>query len=453
MKFNLDEQTFRDLGIFETYQGERSIIGMFKPISLQGKETLKRIFKTPSTSLKVIEDRLSSIQYIEKYGLGFDIDKSDLDFIEHYISRGNKPTEISNYRALEKGIWNYLKPSNAYYIIRRGVYDTLFQLDAIYTWAQEMQKNSLPTQLNIYVNTILSTIEHEDFAITKQLKGKKKLSIVNTHRCDYLFRYLGYDRLLKILGVIYQLDVFQAAVLTKKEYKLTYPKFTNHPKTEIKIKGVFHPLLTKPITNDFYLHSDKNICFLTGSNMAGKSTLLKSIGLSVYLAHLGFPVPSCEMETSLMNGLITTINLSDDIISGHSHFYSEVLRVKEVAQSINKYHNMLVIFDELFRGTNVKDAFDASKAVIEAFSTVKTSLFIVSTHIVEVAKELETLKSIDFKYLETSFLNNKPKFNYKLKNGITEERVAMWVINSERVIETIMMHQNGNECKRALEGG
>ena len=98
--------------------------------------------------------------------------------------------------------------------------------------------------------------------------------------------------------------------------------------------------------------------------MAGKSTFLKALGVAIYISHLGFPVPAEKMSTTIYNGIITTINLSDNMNRGYSHFYSEVRRVKEVANKLKEKNRLLVIFDELFRGTNVKDAFDASLLII-----------------------------------------------------------------------------------------
>ncbi|MEH3114876.1 MutS-related protein [Pedobacter terrae] len=78
--------------------------------------------------------------------------------------------------------------------------------------------------------------------------------------------------------------------------------------------------------------------------MAGKSTFLKSVGISIYLAHLGFPVPAANMETGIWQGLISTINLPDNLNQGYSHFYNEVLRVKQVAEKIKVSKNIFCDF-------------------------------------------------------------------------------------------------------------
>lgn len=105
--------------------------------------------------------------------------------------------------------------------------------------------------------------------------------------------------------------------------------------------------------------------------MSGKSTFLKTIGLHIYLAHLGFPVPAKKLKISIFDGLFTTINLADNLNLGYSHFYSEVKKVKDIVLKINSKKNLIVIFDELFRGTNVKDAYDASLIIISTLAKIR----------------------------------------------------------------------------------
>src|SRR5690606_17962099 len=120
---------------------------------------LRWLFNNPIACSKVIGDRQSAIGYIQKQEIHLEIDKEDLDFIDHYLSRSNKPTTISWYRAWERGIWNYVKPTNAYYIIRRGVADTLLQLNAVYSWAKNNENDELPSLVSDFINTVISTLE------------------------------------------------------------------------------------------------------------------------------------------------------------------------------------------------------------------------------------------------------------------------------------------------------
>src|SRR6185295_7447432 len=110
---------------------------------------------------------------------------------------------------------------------------------------------------------------------------------------------------------------------------------------------------------------------------------------AVYIAHMGFPVAAKSMEFSVFDGIYTTINLPDNLGIGASHFYAEVLRVKKMASELNSGKSLFIIFDELFRGTNVKDAHEATVAVTNAFAGNKTSMFIISSHIVEAGEALK----------------------------------------------------------------
>lgn len=104
---------------------------------------------------------------------------------------------------------------------------------------------------------------------------------------------------------------------------------------------------------------------------------------------------------------------------------------------LGKGNNLVIIFDELFRGTNVKDAFDASLLVITSLSRIKNNLFFISTHILEVADTLQESESIDFRCFESELINQKPLYDYKLKEGISRERVGMKILQDQNIPEIL----------------
>jgi len=166
---------------------------------------------------------------------------------------------------------------------------------------------------------------------------------------------------------------------------------------------------------------------------------MKSLGIAVYLAHLGFPVAADAMEFSVKDGLYSSINVSDNLNLGYSHFYAEVQRVKTVAQQVSAGHDLVVIFDELFKGTNVKDAYDATLAVTESFSGYRNCCFVVSTHIIEVGEALKTPGDhIRFAYLPTVMDGHVPRYTYRLAAGITSDRHGMMIIENEKILPTIL---------------
>lgn len=223
-----------------------------------------------------------------------------------------------------------------------------------------------------------------------------------------------------------------------RERDFSFPVALTDDEMSIGIKGLFHPALPGAVSNDLEITKSKNIFFLTGANMAGKSTLMKSFGIAVYMAHMGFPVAAKSMTFSIQDGLYTSINVPDNINMGYSHFYAEVLRVKKVAEEVSLSKRLVVIFDELFKGTNVKDAFDATLAVTKALANRKACSFMISTHIIEVGQELgKACDNVTFAYLPTVMRDKVPTYTYKLENGITSDKHGMIIINNEHIVDII----------------
>jgi DNA mismatch repair protein MutS len=196
-------------------------------------------------------------------------------------------------------------------------------------------------------------------------------------------------------------------------------------------------LLYTPVAYDVDLKRQQNFLFLTGANMAGKSTFIKAVGVAVFLAHVGMGVPAQQMQLSLFNGLLSNINVVDNIIQGESYFYNEVQRIKKTIEKINDGKKWLILIDELFKGTNVQDAMKCSTTVIEGLHKMHNSLFILSTHLYEIGEALKVYPNIQFKYFETSVANDQLQFSYQLKDGISNDRLGYLILKREGVVQLL----------------
>jgi DNA mismatch repair ATPase MutS len=191
------------------------------------------------------------------------------------------------------------------------------------------------------------------------------------------------------------------------------------------------------VAYDLTMDKNANFIFLTGANMAGKSTLIKAIGLSVYLSHLGMGVPAKQMQLTLFDGILTNINVEDNLVKGESYFFNEVKRIRETIIKITNGKRWLVLIDEIFKGTNIQDAMKCSTAVIKGLIKMHNGLFILSTHLYEIGEELKTLPSISFKYFETQLINNELFFSYQLKDGISQDRIGYLILQKEGVTKLL----------------
>lgn len=447
MKFEIDKQTISDLELFDKVKGEKSVFSFFEYTkSLGGKKRLESIYSSPLTNIESIEDRIVKIKCFRNSNFDIKIEKDNLDFIEHYLSQQNIPARISFSRSLLTALRNKIRPGNEYYIIQRGTRLLTGWLNEMYSYSAVLL-NDDPDFIKDCKQKFYNKIENTSLRMVMNLKSRVRIMPHEYGKLDFCFRNLESENIRDLLDLLYEIDAYQSVALAADKHGFNFPVLTKEL-NYCKVQGLFHPFIENPVLNDFEFSDGKVVCFLTGPNMAGKSTFLRSISISVYLSHLGFPVPAKSMTTSVFNGLITTINLSDNLNKGYSHFYNEVLRVKYVAERINTVNNIVIVFDELFKGTNVKDAYEASLSVISAFSKFKKGLFAISTHIIEIADELNDNDAIFFKFFEANIVNETPHYDYILKDGVTNERIGMYILRKERVLETIENGINNNAADK-----
>ncbi len=242
---------------------------------------------------------------------------------------------------------------------------------------------------------------------------------------------------LELIEIYSKLDAYYSMACACHKYKLCFPVFVDGDAPVITAKQLFHPLLPTPVAYDVSLQQKDNFLFLTGANMGGKSTFIKAVGVSVYLAHTGMGVPAAAMQLTLFDGLLSNINVVDNIVQGESYFFNEVQRIRKTVEKINDGKKWLILIDELFKGTNVQDAMKCSSTVIEGLLKIKNSLFILSTHLYEIGEGLKKYPNIQFKYFETAVANDQLYFSYQLKDGISNDRLGYLILKREGVVEML----------------
>ncbi|MBS1781519.1 MAG: hypothetical protein JSS78_00460 [Bacteroidetes bacterium] len=242
-------------------------------------------------------------------------------------------------------------------------------------------------------------------------------------------------RLIKIYAL---LDCWHSMSVATVSYHWNFP--TLSPSDEILLSGtaLIHPLLQQPIAYDIHFDTSRNFLFLTGANMSGKTTFMRTLGVAALLAHLGMGVPATSLQISFMDGIVTNMHIEDNLILGESYFFAEIKRMKQTAEKIQSPKTHIVLMDELFKGTNVHDAFDCTKAVVQRLLLHKNHIMVLSTHLYEVAQEFIHKKEISFQYFETDLsLQGDYRFTYQLKDGISKDRIGFRMLQQEKVLELL----------------
>ncbi|AGA69924.1 mismatch repair ATPase (MutS family) [Desulfitobacterium dichloroeliminans LMG P-21439] len=189
-----------------------------------------------------------------------------------------------------------------------------------------------------------------------------------------------------------------------------------------------HPLLTvKRVANDFTLQEPSGIALITGSNMSGKSTFLRTVGTNLLLAYTGAPVCAEHFRCSIFH-LWTCMRVSDNLEQSISSFYAEILRIKEIVEAAKTERSVFFLLDEIFKGTNSHDRHQGAIALIQQLQK-DGAMGLVSTHDLELGdlEKKSNSKIINYHFRE-HYQDNEIFFDYKLREGISTTRNALYLI-------------------------
>ena len=445
MSFIIDKQTLQDLHISGKYKRD-SIFSLYnKTETFGGELLLEKLFQQPFNSPAAIDRQAALVSFFRNSAHIFQINPEDLDiaqsFTNSHSDQGFALTLIHAGRRKQLASLG-LKEEKKY--LESGIRATLRILLHLASYLAELQQqdNTGLLQGSIFEQLWL----REEYGQLLQLQQKietyaEGIPLGLAASCDYQLRHKWSKEIQQSLSAIYHIDLYQSIASVANERGFVRAEVLAAEQQYIQLENVYHPTIPNAVGNDLAFDGEQNLIFLTGANMAGKSTYMKSFGIAIYLAHLGLPVPAKSMSFSVKDGLYSSINVSDDIDMGHSHYYAEVLRVKKVAEYVNQGKNMVVIFDELFKGTNVKDAFEATLTVTRAFRQHHNCQYLISTHIVEVGQQIQQEDdSVQFVYMPTQMRGQVPYYSYRSAKGISSDKHGMVLIQKEKVLE--LLEQN-----------
>ena len=205
----------------------------------------------------------------------------------------------------------------------------------------------------------------------------------------------------------------------------TYPEVTLDP-PYFQASSLGHPLINpeERVCNDVTLPSPGTALIITGSNMSGKSTLLRTIGLNLVLAYTGAPVCAETMKTAYLP-IYSKMQVTDDLSQGVSTYYAELTRIKMVIDAAKLGKPIIYLLDEIFKGTNSQDRILGTKAVIRILSGLPT-LGLLSTHDLELAALADENPGLIKNYhFDDQIENNQISFEYKLKEGVSTSTNAI----------------------------
>jgi DNA mismatch repair ATPase MutS len=433
----IDKITFNDIAVFHTEE-EFSIFHKLNfTKTIGGKEWLRRFFTEPHGDM----NRIIGTQNIIKTFLNHindwppEITNGTIIVMDKFYDYNLDPIPADNnslnslsYKWLHSADYSMLKYSIKHFAdFFRGIHKILHLFIGV----------ELPANLHFYIERMAKVVAEVPLQRLAKRDPAMKFTLNENIFYGYHLRVTYRNAVQELMEIFSRLEAWYSMAVAVKTYDLKFPEFIEQEQPYLQAEGLYHVLLQRPVAYDLVMDPDQNFVFLTGANMAGKSTLIKSVGAAVFLAHIGMGIPARYMKLTLFDGLLSNINVADNISKGESYFFNEVQRIKNTIYKINDGKKWLVLIDELFKGTNVQDAMKCSLAVIKGLIKIKNSLFILSTHLYEIGDELKSYSNISFKYFETTVTDDQLAFSYQLKNGISNDRIGYVILKREKVVEML----------------
>jgi DNA mismatch repair ATPase MutS len=211
-------------------------------------------------------------------------------------------------------------------------------------------------------------------------------------------------------------ELIAIATLSYNHQNWSFP--TIEGQFSLSTNAIGHPLIQeqKRVDNDYQLLAQPTVDIVTGSNMAGKSTFLRTLGINMVLAYAGAPVCANSMSLSIFK-VLTYMRIKDSLNESTSTFKAELDRLKMILSHVALHPNSLVLIDEMLRGTNSRDKYLGSKVFIEKLLQLQTpTLF--ATHDLQLSELIDVHKETVRNYhFDIQITNGEMKFDYKIKSG------------------------------------
>jgi DNA mismatch repair ATPase MutS len=433
----IDQYTYLDLSIFHPEEEYSVFHRLNFTRTIGGKEYLMRYFRQPFDNVEKIRETQRIIQLIlerlDQWPMG--ISNGTMLVIDRFYDYQLDPLPESaniisayTYRILHSPDYSLVNFSIGHFA---DFVRTLKELIALF------DGTDVPKKMQQLLERARKLLNYEIIHEIAKRPKEQKYEVAETVYYGYYFHTIFKPASEVLLEIYSQFDAWYSMAMAVKTFHLQFPDFVDSEDPYFEAEGLYHLLLQQPVPYDVKMNIDSNFIFLTGANMAGKSTFIKSIGLNIFLAHIGLGVPAKSMKLSLFDGILSNINVTDNIVKGESFFYNEVQRIKNTVVRINDGRKWLVLIDELFKGTNIQDAMKCSTTVIRGLINIRHALFVLSTHLYEIGEELKPYPNISFKYFETLANDHELEFSYQLKDGISNDRIGYLILQREGVVEIL----------------
>lgn len=424
----IDDVTLSDLEVVASRDGSSGILDLIdRTVTSVGRQSLARRLKNPYSDPGRIRETQLAVGFLRRHGHLLDFDEPSVQSVDCYVRSNIELVAGSPLAARIEHAWLAIRYRDLLTEIGEGQHATevLFRrIDGLCT----MLGSRMPPPV---VADLLAVLQEAASTVLRTVALNNPVLVDRRLRGDHA------GTILDAIQALGELDALNSMAAAGAEAGWSTPTLVESPEFFLEAEGVFHPFVPDPVPNPVDLSGGEPVVFLTGPNMAGKTTYLRSVALVVLLAQTGMDVPARSAKLTPVEALFTSLNPSDNLKAGLSYFLSEIMRVKAAATLLADGRRSLVLFDEVFKGTNVKDALEASAEVILGFARARSSGFMFASHLAELVDSLDSHPAIRFCYFDGEIVQGSPRYTYALKEGVSDKRFGLLLLRQAKIPELI----------------
>ena len=372
---------------------------------------------------------------------------------EGYIIKEGYNSELDELKDLRKGGKDFVAKFENEERERTGIKNLKVGYNKVFGYYIEISKGNINLVKDEYGYERKQTLSNCERYISPILKEKENL-ILNAEEKIIDLEYQLFveirdkvkeyiPRLQNISKVISEIDCLQAFANVSSSNNYVRPKLVDE--RVIKLIDDRHPVVEQVIDseyvpNDIIMDSNTNILLITGPNMAGKSTYMRQLAITVIMAQIGCFVPASEATLPIFDAIFTRIGASDDLVSGESTFMVEMNEANNAIS--NATSNSLILFDELGRGTATFDGMALAQSIIEYIHDNIKCKTLFSTHyheLTDLENNLKNLKNIHVSAVEE---DGNITFLHKIKNGSIDKSYGIHVAKLANLPDSLIKRAN-----------
>jgi DNA mismatch repair protein MutS len=439
-----DKITLKDLSVFTAEGGIFELLD--RTTTQAGRNALRRHVLNPPDSL----EKLRQVQDVVKFWSRHEqlwpniISNGTLVMLEKFFESADAATSPpATINLVLGGFLQKLLNRNEYFFTQFSISHLSDFLKGCKELTEIVKKEQIPVLLRETLQKIDEELQHrlaaELISFTNDMSFREQANLAFKARREMK------PAVQRLMALYAELDAWHSLAVATTQHKWTFPVLESS-QLVFNCSGLYHPLLQQPVPYDVSFSPGNNFLLLTGANMSGKTTFMRALGVGALLAHLGAGVPASSMNISFLQGIITNMQVEDDITKGESYFFAEVQRMKQIALKLQQQGPQLVLMDELFKGTNVHDAYECTRAVVEGLLQHDSHLMVLSTHLYEVAQHFSSTPGLSFAYFITQMNDNGDyHFTYALKPGISADRLGYRILQKEGVLDLLKGNNDNKE--------